>query len=136
MNVFCGNNDGYATAAYPTYRVFLKDADFTKPGPAMTWIFVDEHPDSINDCLFALNMASAGAWPTYSSWQDVPASYHNGACGFGFADGHAEIKKWLDSQSVCPVQKTHPAGVPGVNGYNTTSLHDNAWLAARTTAPK
>ena len=25
---------------------------------------------------------------------DYPASYHNRAGGFSFADGHAEIKKW------------------------------------------
>jgi len=30
------------------------------------------------------------------SWEHLPASYHNGACGFTFADGHSEIKKWLD----------------------------------------
>ncbi len=26
---------------------------------------------------------------------DLPASYHNGACGISFADGHAEVHKWL-----------------------------------------
>jgi prepilin-type processing-associated H-X9-DG protein len=30
---------------------------------------------------------------------DYPASYHNGAAGFGFADSHAEIKKWLDPRT-------------------------------------
>ena len=29
-------------------------------------------------------------------WRDMPANYHNGACGFSFADGHAEIKRWLN----------------------------------------
>jgi prepilin-type processing-associated H-X9-DG protein len=28
---------------------------------------------------------------------DMPASFHNGACGFSFADGHSEIHKWLGS---------------------------------------
>ncbi len=136
MNCFVGNDDGYVQAQYPTYRGFIKESDFTRPGPAMTWVFLDEHPDSINDCLFALNMAAATVWPTYSTWQDLPASYHNGACGFSFADGHGEIKKWKDPQSISPIQKTHPAGVQGANGYGTTSIRDNAWLAARTTAPK
>jgi prepilin-type processing-associated H-X9-DG protein len=26
----------------------------------------------------------------------MPASYHNGAAGFAFADGHSEIHKWKD----------------------------------------
>src|SRR6266700_6554874 len=36
-----------------------------------------------------------------NSWQiiDFPSSYHNGACGFNFADGHADIKKWLDKRT-------------------------------------
>src|ERR1039458_10161847 len=70
----------------------------------------------------------------------TPASYHNNACGFGFADGHAEIHKWRDSQTLAPIQgpgRQNPwAGIAGVNGTGTTSVHDNAWMAARTTAPK
>ena len=34
---------------------------------------------------------------------DVPASYHNGAGGLSFADGHAEIHKWLDPRTKTPV---------------------------------
>ena len=55
----------------------------------------------------------------------------HGACCFGFADGHAEIKKWLDGNSVWPVGKVNPC-----QGSGTTSIRDNVWLAARTTAPR
>ena len=141
MNCFvgCYNYQAPNMSWFPTgYRVYLKEADLTRPGPSQTWVFVDEHPDSINDAMIGMNMAAASAWPTYTKWQDMPASYHNGACGFGFADGHAEIKKWIDAQSRAPVQQIAGwmAGIPGVNGYNTTSIHDSAWLAARTTARK
>ncbi|TMP96797.1 MAG: hypothetical protein E6L09_14465 [Verrucomicrobia bacterium] len=30
---------------------------------------------------------------------NFPASYHNGAGGATFADGHAEIHKWLDPRT-------------------------------------
>jgi prepilin-type N-terminal cleavage/methylation domain-containing protein/prepilin-type processing-associated H-X9-DG protein len=63
---------------------FLKQSQV--PSPAKTWLTLDEHPDSINDGYFVNN-------PDASSWQDIPASYHNGACGFSFADGHAEIRR-------------------------------------------
>ncbi|HOP97152.1 MAG TPA: type II secretion system protein [Verrucomicrobiota bacterium] len=63
------------------------------PGYAMVWVMVDEHPDSINDAVFHFN---AGFPRTQYQWRDLPASYHNGACGFSFADGHSEIKKWLE----------------------------------------
>jgi prepilin-type processing-associated H-X9-DG protein len=61
----------------------------------------------------------------------VPASYHNRACGFGFADGHSEIKKWLDNNSVWPVAQKNPC-----TGAGTTSTRDSAWMVARTSAPK
>jgi prepilin-type processing-associated H-X9-DG protein len=67
------------------------------PQPSSTWLTLDEHPDSINDSFF---IASYNA----SAWGDLPASYHNGACGFSFADGHAEIHKWLSGTSIYPVK--------------------------------
>ena len=30
---------------------------------------------------------------------DYPASYHDGAAGITFMDGHAEIHKWLDPRT-------------------------------------
>ena len=67
-------------------------SDLRYPGPVMTWLIVDEHPDSINDGVFQFN---AGKAKTMYEWRDLPASYHNSACGFSFADGHSEIKKWI-----------------------------------------
>ena len=58
--------------------------------PVMMWVMIDENPTTINDPVFD---ASAGnAW-----WTDFPATYHNGAGGLSFADGHAEIHLWRDS---------------------------------------
>jgi prepilin-type processing-associated H-X9-DG protein len=67
----------------------IKVGDFLYPPPVDAWVFCDEHPDSIND---------AGLFPPHKTqWIDVPATYHNGACGFSFADGHGEIHKWKGS---------------------------------------
>jgi len=98
----------------------------------MTWVLVDEHPDSINDAYFVVDMTETkGLWPASTvPWEDVPASYHNGACGFGFADGHAEIHKWIDSATKAPIQQIHPCSASG-----QSAPHDTGWLHARTTAP-
>jgi prepilin-type N-terminal cleavage/methylation domain-containing protein/prepilin-type processing-associated H-X9-DG protein len=132
MNGFVGGTDKtmWTVYGYTGYRIFLKETDFTRPGPAMTWVFVDEHPDSINDCLFGLDMPSVATWPSATIWDDVPASYHNGACGFSFADGHAEIHKWLDANTKAPVLQIDPSTATG-----KTSPRDNAWMSARTSAP-
>jgi prepilin-type processing-associated H-X9-DG protein len=61
-----------------------------------TWVFVDEHPDSINDAAFA-NQCTRADTPQ-AQIIDFPANYHNGACGFSFSDGHSEIHRWLGSK--------------------------------------
>ncbi|MBI4324851.1 MAG: prepilin-type N-terminal cleavage/methylation domain-containing protein [Chloroflexi bacterium] len=71
----------------PIYKHIIKMSDFKFPGPSETWVYVDEHPDSINDAGF-FNPQTA------TSLVDIPATYHNGACGFAMADGHSEIHKW------------------------------------------
>jgi prepilin-type processing-associated H-X9-DG protein len=75
---------------FPQYRQYLKQSQV--PRPMKTWLFIDEHPDTINDGYFIDN-------PSLDHWQDIPACYHNGACGFSFADGHSEIRKWQSGTS-------------------------------------
>ncbi len=67
--------------------------------PSSMYVFIDEHPGSINDAFFICSFGGGGNGPypgtsAGAQWGDVPAFYHNKACGFGFADGHAEIHKW------------------------------------------
>ena len=137
MNGFVGdyNQTMWTVYGLTTYRLFTKSTSFAKPGPSMTWVLMDEHPDSINDGLFGMNMPPAASWPGgNNSWDDVPASYHNGAGGLSFVDGHAELHKWRDSQTKPPIRKNSPAQAPG-SGTGTTSPNDHPWLQARTSAP-
>ena len=132
MNGFVGGTTQKDVYGIVDYRMFLKDSHFTRP--AMTWVFVDEHPDGINDALFGMHMPPKASWPRAASWDDVPASYHNGACGFSFADGHGEIKKWLDPQTKVPVRRVTGAQTSG-SGTGSTSPKDGAWMVERTSSP-
>jgi len=106
---------------FPAYRQYLKQAEV--PRPAKTWLMVDEHPDSINDGFFVNN-------PLAATWQDIPASYHNGACGFSFADGHSEIKKWLSRTSKYnKVQYAYPSPLMSFDAAGNT---DFRWYRERT----
>ncbi len=122
MNAFIGDTSQINGFLNPGWRLFLKLADIVRPSPAMCWVFLDEHPDSINDPLFSVIM-------TGTTWTDVPASAHNGACGFSFADGHSEIKKWLDPNTIQPVRRINPCA-----GNNKSSPRDMVWLQQRTNA--
>jgi prepilin-type N-terminal cleavage/methylation domain-containing protein/prepilin-type processing-associated H-X9-DG protein len=94
---------------------FLRSSEFRVP--AMTWVFVDEHPDSINDGFMCPPTGSTDT----TQWGDMVASYHNGAAGFAFADGHAEIHKWLQSQTDHPVVKNE-SWLPWPSTYPFTDL--------------
>jgi prepilin-type N-terminal cleavage/methylation domain-containing protein/prepilin-type processing-associated H-X9-DG protein len=82
----------------PGYVQFFKASAI--PLPYRIFIFLDEHPDSINDGYF-LNK-----WPPKNSddreWIDLPASYHNGAASFSFADGHSETHRWQNGSTKQP----------------------------------
>jgi prepilin-type N-terminal cleavage/methylation domain-containing protein/prepilin-type processing-associated H-X9-DG protein len=101
------------------YRQFLKTTQV--PRPSGTWLTIDEHPDTINDGFFINS-------PGDTSWNDIPASYHNDACGFSFADGHSEIKKWKSATSVYSVH----FGDPGTKFFDAAGRADFAWYLQRT----
>jgi prepilin-type processing-associated H-X9-DG protein len=108
----------------PSFFVAKKSTDFVRPQPAMVWVLLDEQPDSINDpCFFDNPLDATGAWT------DLPASYHNRACGFSFADGHSEIRRWLDNSTVQNVRFVDygPSTWTAAKGPR-----DYAWVADRT----
>lgn len=80
----------------PTYRQYLKESEIRNP--SMTFVFLDEHPDSINDGYFVEN-------PYELEWIDLPASYHNGGSSFSFADGHSELHYWLYDSTRRPAKE-------------------------------
>ena len=85
-----------------TYFAAKKQVQLIKPGPSMVWVTLDEHPDSINDAVFHL---IEGRLKTQAEWRDLPASYHyGGGANLSFADGHSEIKKWMDPDTKQPVK--------------------------------
>ena len=88
------------------WRVYAKLPDMTAPGPARTWVLVDAREDRIN---YGNNFTDMIGYPDNPpQWRfhfDYPGSYHHRAGGFSFADGHAELKRWLDDRTVPPVVK-------------------------------
>jgi prepilin-type N-terminal cleavage/methylation domain-containing protein/prepilin-type processing-associated H-X9-DG protein len=106
------------------YKTFYKTADFAVPGAASLYVMLDEHPDSINAGGFANMMVEN---PAAARIIDYPASYHSGAAGISFADGHAEIRKWKDSRTIKGVKfYDMPLNVDSPNNK------DMIWLSERT----
>ena len=77
----------------PDYVQFFKITQI--PQPTEIFVFLDEHPDSINDGYFLER-------DYYPEWHDLPASYHNGATAFSFADGHSALHRWTQPGTCRP----------------------------------
>ncbi len=133
MNAFFGPyNPTWTFTAnrfFGNYRQFLKLS--STPNPANLYVMLDEHPDSINDGFF-LNDPNP---LTLTKWGDAPSSYHAGAAGISFADGHSEIHKWKSRTAMPPVTTVQGA----YNGgplFDATGKKDGEWLGTRTSVLK
>jgi prepilin-type N-terminal cleavage/methylation domain-containing protein/prepilin-type processing-associated H-X9-DG protein len=121
--------DGHSTS--PPWTIYPKKATIVNPAPANLWVMIDENPDSVNDAAFAVKMDYRGS---VARWQDGPATtQHAGACGFTFADGHSEIRKWRDGRTTSGrMRTTYSSGFS--YGQTQANNPDIAWVQDRTSA--
>lgn len=111
------------------WRIFAKTTDIVGPQPSNLWVFLDENPDSINDAAFAMTLDWQGR---SAAWQDGPGTLHGGACGFTFADGHSEIKKWKPQTLDGPMITTYVNRFPFA--LSQPFNPDIQWVMDRTSA--
>jgi len=110
----------------PPYKTYSRLGHILNP--TQTWVMIDEHPDSINDAACAVKMAEPSA--TSANIIDFPASYHNGAAGLSFADGHSEVHQWKGSKIKAPVKYNNNLALNVPAG---DSLKDVIWWSQNTT---
>jgi prepilin-type N-terminal cleavage/methylation domain-containing protein len=130
MSIWCGGNEGTDGGWGPSWRVYRKLADMTAPGPSSTFVLLDEREDSINDGFWVLSMEGYPD-PQKTEVIDFPAAYHGDAGGLSFADGHSEIRKWVDPRTRPPLRRNGE-----ITGGLTPKNNDIAWLWERATRKK
>ncbi len=97
MNSLVGDPGELTNRFNPAFVQVFRPSDFTRP--SQTFVFLEEHPDTINDGFF-MNRLDDGA-----KWGNLPASYHNSTANFSFADGHAETHRWVAGSTLVPPVK-------------------------------
>ena len=129
LNGYCGGN---STAVIhsdlfinPNYYDWKKYSEMTKPPPSDVMVMIDERQDSINDGFFGPDAEARRIL-------DWPASYHNNACGINFADGHSEIKKWVDPRTLAQIEE----GQMIVGVQDSPNNPDVIWMSEHATARK
>jgi prepilin-type N-terminal cleavage/methylation domain-containing protein/prepilin-type processing-associated H-X9-DG protein len=125
MNSLVGDPGVLTNRFNPAYMQFFKSADLINP--PQVFVFLDEHPDTINDGFFMNRLEQ----PT---WGNLPASYHNGAASFSFGDGHVETHRWVVAG---PNGTVRPAVNGAVGGtFPASPTTDFDWLKERSSAKK
>jgi prepilin-type N-terminal cleavage/methylation domain-containing protein len=130
-----GFNDGGAHSGVPTLSVngpwlnnqhnhqrnspwltFGKSSQVRLISPSLLWVLLDEDATDLNDAAFGFGMQDP-------EWIDIPGTYHNGGCGFDFADGHSETHRWFYRNKV---------NEEGQTITNPGDLADWQWMQQRT----
>ena len=111
------------------YIIFRKRSQIINPPPAKAWVLIDEREDSINDGLFQTDLVDQGR---AARIVDYPASYHNRAAGLSFADGHAEIRKWVDPRTTPTLKRAELLQLDVASPNNP----DVAWIQERSSGLK
>ncbi len=134
MNALIGNAGNFSTNGVnindPHYKQFFKLSQI--PRPADIFVFLDEHPDSIDDGYFVNKEAPpTGGYNSsvsyYPEWTDLPGSYHNRSAAFSFADGHASLHRWQGERTVRP---SLPNGANLPMAVYKSDLTDFQWVMA------
>ncbi len=120
MNAMVGDAGDFSTNGFninnPDYTQFFKITQI--PQPVEIFVFLDEHPNTIDDGYYlnkSTEYASSSTSSTYggpvynnAEWLDLPATYHNQATAFSFADGHSALHRWLVPSTIYPVRPDVP----------------------------
>jgi prepilin-type N-terminal cleavage/methylation domain-containing protein/prepilin-type processing-associated H-X9-DG protein len=120
MNGNMNGSSWYTEYTRNTYFTFRKLSEIIRPPPVQAFVFLDEYSSTLDDGYFLVGFKPV----TTIGWANDPGIYHNGACGFSFADGHSETHKWKDPDTLATVKTPSPKGP-----------RDVPWIQLRTSAP-
>lgn len=111
--------------SYANYRTYTKSSQIVADSPSERFVFVDVNPASICTPGFGVDM-------TQSMWIHLPSDLHRQRGVLSFADGHAEVHRWVDFRTMI-----HLASSSYIqHGTPASGSPDLAWLCARTTSRK
>ncbi|HAB17113.1 MAG TPA: prepilin-type cleavage/methylation domain-containing protein, partial [Verrucomicrobiales bacterium] len=95
------------------------------PNPSAQFVFLDEHPDSINTIAFRTSPVRGSGAKLLS----FPGSQHRGAATLSFADGHVEAHRWQDPRTRPPVAGQKLMSTNSPNNPDVLWLQQNTYFS-------
>ncbi len=135
MNLYLGGwggTDGNWGPQISNFHIYRKFADLNDITPVKAFVFLDMREDSIDMGNLCVNMSGYSSNPESYVFWDLPGFYHNGSCGYSFADGHSEIHKWRDARTTPPLV---PGGLVR-DIFASPNNPDITWMQDHATRPK
>jgi prepilin-type processing-associated H-X9-DG protein len=84
----------------PNTASYRRISDIIRPGPSDALTFMEEKIETINDGSFGVQWDFDAKKPAQWILRDKPAVVHRKGGVMTYADGHVEIKRWIDSRTV------------------------------------
>ena len=129
MNAWIGDGaSGWIGSPTGAFQIVTNRSQVRQPD--QTFVFIEEHPDSINDGMLYVDMVSIGPAARII---DFPAAYHYLGANLGFADGSVQYHQWLDPRTTPPMRYNNIFITLNIASPNNP---DVAWLQNRTTYRK
>jgi len=128
--------DSYSGTTYLNGEAggFTKRTQVMRPSERILWV---EGADGRGENIGSWTMVNFGT-PSLgfsdAQFRDSPADFHCGAAGFSFADGHAEMHKWLDGTTLAYARSLNvnkDAGSAEQTAAQTGSRRDQPWVGRR-----
>ena len=120
LNSLVGDPGGLTNYFNPLYRQFFKVTEVTQP--SQIFVFLDEHPDTLNDGFFMNRLEQP-------HWGNLPGSHHHATGNFTFVDGHLENHRWQVTGPEGTVRLPVKGAAQG--GFEANPPTDYDWLKDR-----
>ncbi len=109
----------------PDWRQFFKNTEVVNPSD--TFVFVDEHPDTLNDGFFMNRFHEF-------KWGNLPGSFHDGAANLSYTDGHSGPHRWSVRGATGTTRPPLRGAVGG--SFDANPRTDFEWLRDRSSVLK
>ncbi|MBT5707080.1 type II secretion system GspH family protein [bacterium] len=118
LNTFMNEMDGGGFAGRSSrHRYFAKGSDVELNNASERLLFIDLQPESICVPSFWISIESGG------SNGHAPGSFHNSGAVVSFGDGHVELHRWQDADTLKPIR----------HGYGRQASVDHDWIVDHAT---